>query len=75
MKTLSFNTETLRDLTPDEALKTNGGVMMTVAQTAPAITAFPMTGPVAQPTSTVRTGPTPITAPVHHRRHHHHHHR
>jgi len=73
---LALNIETLRDLTPDEAVAINGGVMMTVAQ--PVSSVMP-TGPVVQPTSSVRpTGPggTVVTAPtpVHHKKHHHHHH-
>jgi hypothetical protein len=69
MKTLSLKIETLRELTPDETAKINGGIAQptsSVFHPQPVVTA-----PVVQPTSSVRpTGP--ITAPVHHRRHHHH---
>ena len=67
-KLLSLNLETLRDLTPDEAVKVNGGI----AQPTSSVFQPPHTGPVAKPTSTARpTGGTVVTAPVHHHRHHH----
>lgn len=71
LKALSLNLETLRDLTPQEAIAINGGMAQPTSSARPQ-----PTGPVFQPTSSVRpTHGTVVTAPtpVHHKKHHHHH--